>query len=73
MKGKVWEYQDSKNQRSAFRGYVLEYTDSPTVYRHVCPEVRSSKLQAKKDAEKLAKKLKCQKSPTTSLSAVPSN
>ena len=65
MKAKVWEYQDSKNQRSAFRGYVLEYTDSPTVYRHVCQEVRKNKWQAKEDGEKLLKKLKetaCQKS-----------
>ena len=58
MKPKVWEYQDSEKQQSHFRGYVLEYTNSPTVYRHACPEVRTSKLQAKKDAEKLIKTLK---------------
>ena len=55
---KVWEYQDPKKQTTCFRGYVLAYTDSPKVYRHSCPEVRESKLQAKKDAEKLIESLK---------------
>ncbi len=69
MVPKVWQYESPEKQTSHFRGYVLEYTDSPTVYRHVCEEVRKNKWQAKDDAQKLVKKLKsCQKSPTINLS-----
>ena len=65
VKPKVWTYENPSKQTVHFRGYVLEYTDSPTVYRHACKEVRRNKWQAKADAENLIKTLKKQKACTT--------
>ena len=56
----VWEYQDVKKQTSHFRGYVKVYKEN-VLTKVYSPEVRTSKLQAKKDAELLAKKLKDEK------------
>lgn len=54
----VYTYQDLKNQRTAFRGYVKIYNGTPTVIIKKCTEVHYIKAHAMNDAKKLIKKLK---------------
>lgn len=57
MSPKVWAYEDSKNQRVAFRGYVHKIVGR-TIEDIPCGEVRTNRADAMKDAKLLLKKLK---------------
>lgn len=59
MKPNVWEYQHSDTQTSHFRGYVNTYQGA-TVTKVYAPQVRKSRLQAMKDAQKILKNLRKQ-------------
>ena len=57
MKPHYYQYEDPAKQTVYYRGYVKEYTNSPTVIIHTCLTVHNNKYEALKDAERLIKKL----------------
>ncbi len=60
MKPLIFVYEDSKKQTVHFRGYTKTYKDGSVVV-HTCPEVRTNRAAAERDAKKLIKELKlCQ-------------
>jgi len=60
MKPLIYQYESVAKQTSTFRGYTKTYKDGEVVV-HTCPEVRTTRGAAERDAKKLIKKLKsCQ-------------
>lgn len=57
MSPKIYQYQDPVKQTTFFRGYFQTYAGS-VVTKHSCPEVRTNKAQALKDAKKAIAKYK---------------
>lgn len=56
MKPLVYTYQDTIKQTTFFRGYFQTYAGS-VVTKHSCPEVRTNKAAALKDAKRDIKKI----------------
>lgn len=54
------KHKATEKPRTAYRGVVREYTDSPIVIIHQCPNVHYNRSQALTDSKKLIIKLKKQ-------------
>lgn len=68
MTPNVYIYEDASKQQVFYRGYIKQYTNSPTVIVHTCPKVRSTRFEALNDAKKLIVNLKKQNNERTNRS-----
>lgn len=67
MKPHYYQYEDPAKQTVYYRGYVKEYTNSPTVFIHTCPNVHKSKFLTLKEATKLIETIRKNKLSTVTM------
>lgn len=60
MKPLIFTYENPDKQSVHFRGYTKTYKGG-AVITHTCPDVRTNRAAAERDAKKLIKKLQAEK------------